>query len=208
MFGKVASSLIFVGLVGLSIANITPAQAQDGTTIYAPIVQGPVDSFGTLPSVDLSPTPSVPTPTATAQPTPAVQPTPASEFAVIAGLDGLPNYQSLDLEVVAQQRTENAALNVVNDPPNATTTVSNVQSIGYDTGTLQGSKLTKVYTYDKTTTTYDYDCVVFKAYRSNGDKFLTEVVTACYTAYDGTAPEAKFASAYAVFESLFNAYNR
>lgn len=199
-------SIIILLLVGWGTAH---AQGTNDNTVYLPVVMGGSGSTGgTVPAVTPTPLPEIPALPPTETPTPIVPPTPSATSAAVTG--NLPDYATLALDINALVKTNNAGLNAVNDPPNATTTIFNVDDLSYDMTDLPGSLASAAYSYDRITTTINQKCVVFKAYRpSNGDLYMTLIITACYPdTIDMTlAPEVRFASAYTVLRNLMVAYN-
>lgn len=94
----------------------------------------------------------------------------------------LPDYNSLALDIAASlTKTQLSALNYINNPPNATTTITNVKAI--ETGLLlTGSLGVKAYTYSHVTKTLDETCINIKTARPgmDGVNYVTLTLTACY----------------------------
>jgi hypothetical protein len=201
-------TLIILSIIILLLVGWGTAHAADDHTVYLPLVSGSGSTLGTIPIMTPTPLPEIPALPPTETPTPVIPPTPSATSAAATG--NLPDYATLALDVNTAVKTHNAGLNAVNDPPNATTTIFNVSDLTYNMTDLPGSLASAAYTYDRITTTISQKCVVFKAYRpSNGDQYMTLIVTACYPdTIDLTlAPETRFASAYDVLRNLMTAYN-
>jgi hypothetical protein len=122
--------------------------------------------------------------------------------------DGLPDYVSLSLDVNAHVEREATAINYVNNPPNVTTTITDVQSLDdFEMGDIKGSLLGKAYSYRHVTKTIDQTCIQFKAYRGTADGYLTTIVTACYDALTpGFTPDQQYNKALLVLHAVFELY--
>jgi hypothetical protein len=148
-------SIIILLLVGWGSAH---AQDANDNTVFLPLVAGGGSQLGTVPAITPIPLPEIPALPPTETPTPIVPPTPSATSAAVTG--NVPDYATLALDINALVKTNNAGLNAVNDPPNATTTIFNVDDLAYDMTDLPGSLASASYQYDRITTTISQKCVV------------------------------------------------